>query len=83
MTNQITVRLPKELIEELDGMIERGRFASRTEAVRVALEDLMAETREAELDDAIVAGYRAVPDDDEFDAMAMANARAMVEEEPW
>lgn len=83
MTIQIAVRLPDELVKELDNMIGRGRFASRTDAVRTALEQLLADAREAELDDAIVAGYRAVPDEDEFDGMAEAAARALVEEEPW
>lgn len=64
-------------------MVARGRFANRTEAIRTALEDLMARTREVELDEAIVAGYRAVPDDGEFDAVARANLREMIEEEPW
>ncbi len=83
MTIQIAVRLPEELVKHLDEMIERGRFASRTEAVLTALEQLVADVHEAELDDAIVAGYGAVPDDGEFDGVAEAAARALVVEEPW
>jgi Arc/MetJ-type ribon-helix-helix transcriptional regulator len=83
MTIQIAVRLPDELVNELDRMVEGGRFGSRTDAVRIALERLVDETREVELDEAIVAGYLRVPDDGEFTAMAEAAARAMVQEEPW
>jgi Arc/MetJ-type ribon-helix-helix transcriptional regulator len=83
MTIQIAVRLPQELVEEVDRLVERGRHANRTDAVRVALERLVARAREAELDEAIVAGYRATPDDHELDAWAAAELRAMVEEEPW
>jgi Arc/MetJ-type ribon-helix-helix transcriptional regulator len=83
MTVQIAVRLPPELVEGIDRLVERGRFANRTDAVRVALERLVVGAREAELDAAIVAAYRAAPDDHELDAWADASLRAMVEEEPW
>jgi len=83
MTIQIAIRLPPDLVEGVDRLVERGRYANRTDAVRVALERLVAGAREAELDEAIVAGYRAAPDDHEHDAWAEAELRALVEEEPW
>ena len=83
MTIQIAIRLPSELVESVDRLVERGRHANRTDAVRVALERLLFSAREEELDEAIVAGYRAVPDDSELDAWAEASLRAMVVEEPW
>jgi Arc/MetJ-type ribon-helix-helix transcriptional regulator len=82
MTIQIAVRLPDDLVDGVDRMVRRGRFENRTEAVRMALERLVAQDREAQLDEAIVAGYRAQPDD-EPDAWAAAALRALVAEEPW
>lgn len=82
MTIQIAVRLPDELVIGVDRMVEGGRFGSRTEAVRAALERLVADAREAELDDAIVAGYRAVPDA-VSDPWVEASTRAMIADEPW
>src|ERR1043166_3311530 len=76
MTIQIAVRLPSELLAGVDRLVERGRFANRTDAVRGALGRPGAASREAELDAAIVAGYRALPDDHELDAWAQASLRA-------
>ena len=33
-TTQVQVRIPQELLEELDKWIEEGRFSSRSEAVK-------------------------------------------------
>jgi Arc/MetJ-type ribon-helix-helix transcriptional regulator len=82
MTIQIAVRLPDELIADLDRMVGGGRFANRTDAVRHALERLLDDAREADLDAAIVAGYQRVPDE-EPEPWVEAATRAMVEEEPW
>jgi Arc/MetJ-type ribon-helix-helix transcriptional regulator len=82
MTVQIAVRLPDGLIADLDRMVEGGRFANRTDAVRSALERLLDDARETDLDAAIVAGYRRVPDE-QPEAWVEAATRAMGEEEPW
>ena len=37
----ISVHLPKQLLEELDEMVKQGRFPSRSEAIRVAVRDLI------------------------------------------
>jgi Arc/MetJ-type ribon-helix-helix transcriptional regulator len=33
-STQVQVRIPEELVEEIDGWIAEGRFSSRSEAVR-------------------------------------------------
>lgn len=33
-TTQVQVRIPKELVEEIDNWIAEGRFSSRSEAVK-------------------------------------------------
>jgi Arc/MetJ-type ribon-helix-helix transcriptional regulator len=82
MTIQIAIRLPDELVRGVDRLVERGRFASRTDAVRAALERLVTEAHQTELDEAIVAGYRRLPDA-AAEPWVEAAARAMVQEEPW
>jgi Arc/MetJ-type ribon-helix-helix transcriptional regulator len=47
MTIQIAVKLPDALARDLDGMVERGEFANRSQALREGLETIMA-TRERE-----------------------------------
>jgi len=74
---QIAVRLPDQLVQAVDRMVERGRFASRTDAIRAAVDRLVADDREAELDEAIVAGYRAVYDEENAPWVEAAT-RAMV-----
>jgi hypothetical protein len=44
---------------------------------------MLAEDIEAAIDRAMVEGYTRVPDDDEFDGLAEANARLLIGEEPW
>ncbi len=46
-TMQVQVRIPKELVEELDKWISEGRFSSRSEAVKtiVALYNERERTR--------------------------------------
>lgn len=82
MTAQLAIRLPDEVVESMDRLVDRRRFANRTEIVRVAVERLLAEVRERELDEAIVAGYRRVPDTTP-DAWIDAATRELVAEEPW
>ena len=37
----ISVHLPKEMLRELDELVRQGRFPSRSEAIRVAVRDLI------------------------------------------
>jgi Arc/MetJ-type ribon-helix-helix transcriptional regulator len=46
-TTQVQVRIPEELLQEIDGWIAEGRFSSRSEAVKtiVTLYDERERTR--------------------------------------
>jgi len=46
-TTQVQVRIPEELVKEIDSWISEGRFASRSEAIKtiVALYDERERTR--------------------------------------
>lgn len=37
----ITVKVPKAYVDELDNLIKAGLFPSRSEAIRVAIRDLL------------------------------------------
>jgi Arc/MetJ-type ribon-helix-helix transcriptional regulator len=82
MTIQIAVRIPHQLLAEVDRLVSAGDYDSRTDVVKAALERLMAEARERDLDAAIVAGYQRVPDA-EADPWVDASTRAVVADEPW
>ena len=42
---QISVKLPKAYIDELDELVKEGRFSSRSEAIRVAIRMLIESER--------------------------------------
>jgi len=37
----ISVHIPKQMLEELDELVRKGVFPSRSEAVRIAIRDLL------------------------------------------
>lgn len=50
MLKQIAVKLPDELVSALDGLVERGTFESRSQAVRTGLEAMVSADRRADID---------------------------------
>jgi Arc/MetJ-type ribon-helix-helix transcriptional regulator len=83
MSEQIAVRIPDSLAESLEDLVHRGRFETKAEAIRTALEDLVEAERRRRIGEAIADGYRRVPQDDEEVAVATAAAIRSIEEEPW
>jgi Arc/MetJ-type ribon-helix-helix transcriptional regulator len=80
---QLVARVPDELVREIDRLIAEGVVASRSDAVRTALEALVDRRRRTEIGAAIVAGYERRPQtEDEFAGADAATAR-MIEDEPW
>ncbi len=41
----ISVHIPKQMLEELDELVKGGLFPSRSEAIRVAIRDLLLRER--------------------------------------
>jgi Arc/MetJ-type ribon-helix-helix transcriptional regulator len=83
MSIQIAIRIPAALAEELEALIRSGRFETKAEAVRAALEALIDTERRADVGRRIVEGYRRVPQDDLDVAAATGAATRSVDEEPW
>ena len=82
-STQIAIRLEHALLAAIDEVVEVGDADSRADVVRTALATYLEQRRQAELDQAIVAGYRRIPSTTSEDAVALASLRSSIEEEPW
>jgi metal-responsive CopG/Arc/MetJ family transcriptional regulator len=79
---QTLVQLTDDLLQRLDERAARER-RSRSTLIREAIEDYLSDDLRAEVDRRIVEGYRRLPQTDDEDAWAEANARAAIREESW
>jgi Arc/MetJ-type ribon-helix-helix transcriptional regulator len=61
MTKQIPLRISDRDLSALDDLIARGRFASRSSALRAGLDLLLRTERERALEEAYRRGYEAHP----------------------
>ncbi len=83
MSEQIAIRIPDELAESLEELVSSGRFETKADAVRTALETLVDAERRRRVGELIADGYRRIPqDDDEVKAATRAAIRS-IHEEPW
>lgn len=82
-TEQIAVRIPEELLDELDALVAGGRYESRAAAVRAGIEAIAALDRRRRIDEAIAAGYRRIPPTEAEDDAALASLREAIAEERW
>ena len=60
-TTQIAVRLPSELLDEVDRIVQTEAAASRADAVRQALDLWVRAAKRRRTGEAIVAGYDRMP----------------------
>lgn len=80
---QLVTRVDDELVAQLDELVDSGEAKSRSDAVRSALEEMLDQRRRRLEGEAIVEGYRRIPETEEELRWAEENGRAMVAEEPW
>jgi Arc/MetJ-type ribon-helix-helix transcriptional regulator len=83
MSIQIAIRIPTILADELEALVSSGRFDTKADAVRAALEALVDAERRADVGRRIVEGYQRVPQDDVDVASAHDAAVRSIDEEPW
>lgn len=83
MSIQIAIRIPDGLAAELEALVAGGRFETKADAVRAALEALVGDERRADVGRRIVEGYQRVPQGDADVASAHEAARHAIDEEPW
>lgn len=82
-SEQIAVRLPGELLGELDALVAKGVYESRAAAVRAGVEAITALEHRRSIDRAIVAGYRRTPPSEVEHDAALASLRDAIVEERW
>ncbi len=80
---QLVTRVEDDLAAAVDQLVEAGVVANRSEAVRLALEQLVDRCRREEIGARIVRGYRERPQDDVEIAWADESSVRMIAEEPW
>lgn len=83
MSFQIAIRIPDTLAGQLEELVASGRFDTKADAVRAALEALIDAERRADVGRRIVEGYRKVPQDHVDVAAAAEAASRSIDEEPW
>lgn len=82
-TAQIAVRLPEELLAEVDELVARGIYDSRAAAVRAGLEAVADSERRRQIDRVVIEGYRRIPASDTEHQAAVASLRDAILDEPW
>jgi len=80
---QLVTRIDGPLADAVDRLVSDGVVASRSEAVRMGLEQLVDRARRAEIAAAILEGYRRIPQNAEELRRADLGLRALVAEEAW
>jgi Arc/MetJ-type ribon-helix-helix transcriptional regulator len=83
VAEQFAIRMNDQLARSLDDLVASGRFATRAEAVRAAIELLVDNERRGEIGRSIVRGYTEVPQTDAEVAAATEAAVRSIHEEPW
>lgn len=65
MSTQLAIRLPDELVADLDWVVIRLKYDSRAEAMRDALVRLIDQERRRQIGEQIADGYRRIPQTEE------------------
>ena len=83
MTTPVPTRFSDEELAMIDQLVDHGVADSRSGVIRRGVHDLVDSVRRAQIGETIAASYREVPQTDDEDGLAMANAVAMTEAESW
>lgn len=80
---QLVTRVDDALAAAVDQLVAAGVVGSRSEAVRLGLEQLVDRWRRAEIGAQIASGYRERPQSEAEVAWADESSVRMIAEEPW
>ena len=83
MTTPVPTRFSDEELSLIDDLVAQGVGDSRSAVIRHGVHQLADRVRRARVGADIAASYREHPQTQEDDDLAMANATAMTEAEPW
>ena len=82
-TTQVPTRFDNAQLALLDQLVEAGLADSRSELIRLAVEQLHEAHRRRSIGQTIADGYRKTPQTETENDWATANAIALIEAEPW
>ncbi|WKZ83725.1 MAG: hypothetical protein QY307_05645 [Acidimicrobiia bacterium] len=83
MTTPVPTRFTEAELALIDELVTKGIGDSRSAVIRRGVHHLADAVHRAQIGAAIAASYRERPQGPEDDALAMSNAIAMTEAEPW
>ena len=83
VTSPIPTRFSDEELAIIDALVASGVGESRSAVIRAGVHHLADSVRRARIGAAIAESYRQQPQSAEDDDLAMANAIALTEAEPW
>lgn len=83
MTSPVPTRFSVDELALIDELVAKGVGDSRSAVIRRGVHHLADAVQRAEIGATIARSYRDQPQSPEDDALAMANAIAMTEAEPW
>ena len=79
----ITVRMPDDRVQAIDGLVASGSHKSRAALIVEAIDRLVADLERERIDRAIVEGYTRIPQTDEELEWADWSTEESIGEEPW
>jgi Arc/MetJ-type ribon-helix-helix transcriptional regulator len=79
----ITVRMPEDRVARIDELVRAESYESRASFIVEAIDRLVDELEQREIDRSIVEGYTRVPQTDEETRWAEESGRRSIAAEPW
>ncbi|HNJ97807.1 MAG TPA: hypothetical protein PLV13_06760 [Ilumatobacteraceae bacterium] len=83
MSTQLAIRLTEETLDGLDWVVVRCQYSSRTEAMRAAIDALIAAERRKQIDEQYVEAYTRMPQTDDELADLKWQSHADLDDEDW
>jgi Arc/MetJ-type ribon-helix-helix transcriptional regulator len=83
MSKMITVRMPEDDVARVDALVESGAYPTRASFIVEAINRLVDEIEEREIDRRIIEGYTRFPQTEEEQRWARVAALDSIREEPW
>ena len=83
MSKMITLRMPDDRVARIDALVEAKSYESRASFIVEAINRLVEEIEEREIDRRIVEGYTRFPQTEEEQRWAEESGRRSIAEEPW
>jgi Arc/MetJ-type ribon-helix-helix transcriptional regulator len=83
MTTPVPTRFSDKELAMIDQLVDHGVGGSRSAVIRRGVHHLADSIRRAQVGETIAASYRELPQTDDENELAMANAIAMTEAESW